>query len=535
MTDKKRNLFNFMIIIVLSGFVFGVDAGIISGTVKFIKAEFHLTDLQVGTVVSAPAFGAIIALLFSGTLVDKIGRKKVMLVIAFLYLVSAIASTFANSYPVLVVARMLGGMAFCCLSIASMYIGELAPSKERGKYVASNQVMMGIGFFVAYLINYACVLLLDDNSLLFSTENVWRTMFASEIPVVILWTLALFKLPESPRWLMKKGHKQEATDIIAMVTPDHEVKEVVQEIEENLLITESNVPLKTQFQALLSGRMRKILVIGVGLALVQSFSGMGAVSYYSPMIFEQVGLGENNAFLQTTLLGLISIIFALIAMRLVDKAGRRNLLLVGLLTICLSHLTIWHGFSSAEYHISEQGIAKLEGKIDTAPLGTLLNSEFKTDRDFKDAIRPLYSDSEIALSEGTLINAFIKLNPYAIVTAIFVFKAAFFFSIGPIMWVVFSEVTPNLVRSVAIPSFGLIASLAAFFVQRFFPWQLTNFGAANTFLSYAICSGLGILLVWLVLPETKNKSIEQIESLLIKKGADEEAEAAPAAVEAKQY
>lgn len=174
----NKNLIYYMAIIVLSGFVFGVDAGIISGTVKFIKAEFALTDLQIGTVVSAPAFGAIIALLFSGSIVDKIGRKKMMLLIAIFYLISAIASTLANNYIFLVLARMLGGMSFCCLSIASMYIGELAPSKMRGKFVASNQVMIGIGFFVAYLINYGCVLLLNEESFLFSTENVWRTMFA---------------------------------------------------------------------------------------------------------------------------------------------------------------------------------------------------------------------------------------------------------------------------------------------------------------------------------------------------------------------
>lgn len=512
----NRNLVYYMAIIVLSGFVFGVDAGIISGTVKFIKAEFALTDLQIGTVVSAPAFGAIIALLFSGSLVDKLGRKKMMLVIAGFYLISAIASTIANNYTVLVLARMLGGMAFCCLSIASMYIGELAPSKMRGKFVASNQVMMGIGFFVAYLINYGCVLVLDEQSFLFSTENVWRTMFASEIPVVILWTLTLTKLPESPRWLMKKGYKEEAIAVIRKVTPENEVNAVVAEIEENLAKTDHSIPLGAQLKILFSPRMKTILTIGIGLALVQSFSGMGAVSYYSPMIFEQVGLGENNAFFQTTLLGLISIFFAMIAMKLVDKAGRRTLLLIGLLTIALSHLTIWYGFSSANYHISSEKIVSLESRVDTAPLQSLEGQTFTSDRDFKDAIRPLYSDQEMTLNEGAFINAFIQLNPWMIVTAIFVFKAAFFFSIGPMMWVVFSEITPNLVRSIAIPCFGLVASLAAFFVQRFFPWQLTTFGAANTFLMYAICSSIGILLVLFILPETKNKSIEEIESLLVK-------------------
>ena len=519
--DKNRNLLLYMSIIVMSGFVFGVDAGIISGTVKFIRAEFGLTSLQIGTVVSAPAFGAIIALIFSGSLVDKIGRKNMMIVIAAFYLVSAIASTFATNYTVLVLARMLGGMSFCCLSIAAMYIGELAPSDQRGKFVASNQVMIGTGFFVAYLINYACVLLLDESSLLFSTENVWRTMFASEIPVVILWIVTLYKLPESPRWLMKKGHKQQAQAIIAEVTPADKVAAVVQEIEENLAQAKDNIPLKAQFKTLASSSMSKIVVIGVGLALVQSFSGMGAVSYYSPMIFEQVGLGEDSAFFQTTLLGLLSILFAMIAMKLVDKTGRRALLLVGLGVIALSHATIWYGFSSAKYEINEASLVTLSQTVDVAPLQSLIGSEFETDRELKDAIQPLYTEREMTLHEGDFIQAFIQVKAYMIVVAIFAFKAAFFFSIGPIMWVVFSEITPNSIRSVAIPTFGLVASLSAFFVQRFFPWQLETFGAANTFLSYAVCSAIGILIVALILPETKNKSIEEIESLLVKPEQEE--------------
>ncbi|MGR5092442.1 MFS transporter [Vibrio maritimus] len=511
---NNKNLLLYMTIIVLSGFVFGVDAGIISGTVKFIRAEFNLTSLEIGTVVSAPAFGAIIALAFSGSLVDKIGRKNMMMVIAGMYLISAIASTFATSYVMLVAARMLGGMSFCCLSIAAMYIGELAPSKERGKFVAANQVMIGTGFFVAYLINYGCVLLLNENSLLFSTENVWRTMFASEIPVVILWIFTLFKLPESPRWLMKKGHKKEAVAIIAQVNAKEEVESVVQEIEDNLNNVKQDISLAQQFKTMVSPRMKKILVIGVGLALVQSFSGMGAVSYYSPMIFEQVGLGENSAFFQTTLLGLLSILFAYIAMKLVDKAGRRALLLVGLAMIASSHAAIWYGFSSAKYEVTQESLTSLSQTVDVAPLQTLVGSKFDTDRELKDAIQPLYSEREMTLHEGAFIKEFIKVNAYMIVIAIFVFKAAFFFSIGPIMWVVFSEITPNSIRSVAIPSFGLVASLAAFFIQRFFPWQLETFGAANTFLTYAICSTIGIFLVALVLPETKNKSIEEIETLL---------------------
>lgn len=511
MINYNNKLFKFMLIIVMSGLVFGIDAGLVSGTIKFIKAEFGLSSLQVGTVVSAPAFGAIIALLFSGSLVDRLGRKKMMVIIGIFYMISAVLSTFATSYMMLVLARMLGGMAFCCLSIAAMYIGELAPSDKRGRYVASNQVMMGVGFFLAYLFNYVCILLLNENSMFFSTENIWRTMFATEIPVVTIWILLLYFIPESPRWLMKKGRDQEALQVISQVNPPENVDLIVAEIKENLASVESNISVGAQLKIMFSTRMRKILIIGIGLGVVQSFSGMGAISYYSPMIFEQVGLGQDSAFFQTTLLGLISIVFSLIAMSLVDKHGRKLILVVGLLAICLSHLSIWYGFDHAKYDITEAGMTKIENVIDVTPLKNDIGKHFTTDKSFKEFIHSKYDEKDVTLHEGAIINAFITLNSTLIVAAIFIFKAAFFFSIGPMMWVVLSEITPNVIRSVAIPTFGLIASLTAFFVQKFFPWQLSTFGAADTFLIYGVCSFLGVILVIFILPETKNKSLEEIE------------------------
>jgi SP family arabinose:H+ symporter-like MFS transporter len=513
--NRTFNALKYMFIIVIGGFVFGVDAGIISGTVKFIRAEFMLSDLEVGTVVSAPALGAVIALLFSSKLVDYLGRKKMMILIALFYLVSAISSTFAPNYATLVLARMLGGMAFCSLSITSMYVGETAPSKLRGKLVSMNQVMIGVGFFIAYLINYILILQVSDNSFFFSQENVWRTMLGSEIPAVLVWIGLLTLIPESPRWLMIKGKNREAQKVIELMNPADEVESVISEIQENITKTDCNTPLKQQFKTLFSRKMKLVLIIGVGLAVVQSFSGMGAISYYAPTIFEQVGLGEKNAFLQTALLGFISIIFSLIAVGLVDRLGRKFILVIGLLVISACHLTISYGFNNATYSITEENIAKIEKVVDTTPLQASLGTVFHSDIEFKQQLREYYSERDVHLYEGAMIKAFVTINPIMIIIAIFAFKAAFFFSIGPVMWVVFSEITPNAIRSVAIPAFALIASLMAFFVQRFFPWQLATFGASDTFLLYAISSGLGVLLVIFILPETKNKSLEQIEAILV--------------------
>ncbi|WP_166368560.1 MFS transporter [Psychromonas sp. SA13A] len=516
MNIKDKSALKYILILVVSGFVFGIDAGLISGTIKFIRTEFSLTDLQVGTVVSAPAFGAIIALLFTGKIAHSLGRKNAMLLIAFMYFLSAVASTFAVGYWSLTLARMLGGMAFCSISLASMYVGELAPAKMRGKLVVAAQVMMGLGFFIAYLINYILILNVSAESILFSPENVWRTMFATEIPVVAIWFAFLLIVPKSPRWLMIKGREKEAEQVVNLVNRDEDVKDVISQIKKNITETACNTPIKQQLQTLLSSNMRLVLYIGVGLAIVQSLSGMGAVSFYAPMIFKQVGLGENSAFFQTTLLGFVSIISALVSVSLIDKIGRKPILIIGLLAISLSHLTIWYNFSNASYSITEANIAKVEKIIDVAPLRTHIGKVFKTDIEFKNLLQQNYGEKVTRLHADALIKAFVKVSATPIISAIFLFKIAFFFSIGPVMWVVFSEITPNSIRSAAIPAFGLIASLFAFFVQRYFPWQLNTFGAADTFLSYALFSGLGVLLVSMILPETKNKSIEEIEDLMVK-------------------
>ena len=210
-----RRAFLYAAIVTIGGFVFGLDAAVISGTVRYITIEFGLTDLEVGAVVSAPGFGVLFALVVTGAICESIGRKKTLIMVAALYTLSALLSAIATSYEMLVGARFIGGLAFASLSIASMYIGEIAPSSQRGKLVSMNQIMIVIGLTAAYFSNYFLVEVMADS------PDVWRWMLGMEILPALAWMLLLFLVPQSPRWLLCKGQKEAAkAQLLKLVGPE---------------------------------------------------------------------------------------------------------------------------------------------------------------------------------------------------------------------------------------------------------------------------------------------------------------------------
>lgn len=513
MNNHTKNAIRYALIVALGGFVFGLDAAIISGTIRFISLEFGLSDLQIGTIVGAPSLGAIIALFFAGKIADAWGRKKALILIAALYIFSAIASALATSYEMLVGARFIGGLAFSSLSLASMYIGEVAPSKLRGKLVSCNQFNIVIGLSMAYFINYYLVINISDSIYLLSSEGVWRTMLASELVPAILWFALLFSVPESPRWLITRGKVQEAKDVLSKLYAPDELLDTVKEV--NATMQEDKQPaFSHQLKSLITSKHSTALIIGATIAIVQGITGMNAILFYAPTVFEQVGFGGNAAFQQAIYIGLTSVVFTVLAIMFIDKLGRRPLLLIGLSFAVLSHVACWYGFQSAKYELSSANVEQLAETINVAPLQGLEGKVFKSDVAFKEALSTVYSTSELIQYEATIIEKTIVVNPYLVLFGILGFIAAFHISIGPIMWVLFSEIFPNSVRSAAIPICAIITSIASYLIQQFFPWQLANFGAANTFLMYAVFSGLGSVLICKLLPETKDKSIEQIEVLL---------------------
>lgn len=511
--DKKVTRFS--LIAAFGGFVFGLDAANISGAIRYLSAQFELNTVQQGLVVSCALLGVIVSLFFTGSLVERFGRKKVLIGIALAYTLSSLLSSLALNYPMLVVGRFIGGVAFASLTVSSMYIGEIAPPKTRGKFVSINQLLITLGSLTAFIVNYYLVKSMSKIDWI-NEENVWRLMLGAELLVNIIWIVLLTLIPESPRWLAKKRHDNEAKKVLLMTLPKENVETTLAEIQRSIH-QEGDVPIKKQLAQLFGGPMRFVLLIALAYALVQGGSGMNAVLFYAPIVFEQVGSTVENSFFQTILLGAVAVAFTFVAILSIEKFGRRNLTLLGLSLIVLAHLSIWYGFNNASYIINDKAIEVMSvNGLNKDSIKLMKGKEYNTDVELKKELARHFDRSQLPLVTGPVINASIKINAEFVLIGLFTFLAAFNMSIGPIMWVIFSEIFSNDVRSVAIPVAALVQTIASFSIQQIFPWQLEFLGAASTFLNYAIVAFVGFIFMAVFLPETKGKTIEEIESRLVK-------------------
>ncbi|WP_087506997.1 sugar porter family MFS transporter [Neiella marina] len=514
--------FGYAAIVTIGGFVFGLDAAVISGTLRYITLEFGLTDLQVGTVVSAPALGVLIALVITGAICDSIGRKKTLLLIAILYILSAVGSAWATSYEMLVGARFIGGLAFTSLSLASMYIGEIAPPAQRGKLVSMNQLMIVLGLTAAYFSNYWLVGLLESNTAWVIEYNllqdIWRWMLGVEIIPAVIWALLLLLVPLSPRWLVAKGRYDEAKVSLAKLMPAEKIDdELAAIIESSQQEHQKPMKLTEQFQVMFEKRFRLAIMIGVIFAAVQPLTGVNPILFYAPMVFEQTGIGTNAAFAQTLIIGVVSFVFTALAIVLVDRLGRRPLVNFGLIASIVCLVLCVTAFKQASYTLTADDVVQIETTLDSdvaEQLQPLVGQTFDSDTGYKNALIAAIGQDSYKAHESELIQAAVSINAMLVLIGIVGFIAAFHVSIGPLMWVVFSEIVPTQIRGVAIPGFALISSVISYFMQKFFPWQLANFGAADIFTSYAVAGLIGLVLLYRYLPETKNKSIEEVERLL---------------------
>jgi len=514
-SPNARNAFLIAIIVTLGGFVFGLDAAVISGTVPFITSKFDLTEMQMGTAVSAPGMGVLFALLLAGYVCDKFGRKKALVLVAGLYLISAVWSTLATSYITLVIARFIGGLAFTSLSLASMYLGEIAPPKWRGKLVTMNQTSIVLGFSAAYFLNYY-ILLASKSDASWAVEwgfttQAWRWMLGTEIPFALIWFVGLFFVPESPRWLYRNGQVEAARRVMAKVLPPEEIEIEMKEMAESLHKGESSPSVWVQFRQLFSARLRLVLLLGLTIAAVQPATGINAVLFYAPTVFEQLGGGTDAAFRQSAVVGIVSVIFTIFAILLIDKVGRRPMMIGGLIWCAVSLGVCSYGFKSARYQLDTAAVASLPEQVDRAALRPIEGVVFQSDTAFKNALRGAIGETQVRDYSSVLLQKAAQINATLILLGIMSFIAAFQFSVGPIMWVLFSEIFPTAVRGVAIPAFAFITSIVSYFVTQFFPWQLSTLGAANTFMSYVVMVVIGLVAIYRWLPETKNKTIEEVE------------------------
>ncbi len=522
MSKHKSNAFFYATVVAFGGFIFGLDAALISGTINFITQEFALSDLQIGTAVSAPGLGVLIALPLAGWASDALGRKMTLQIIAALYVISAIGSAMATSFWSLVGFRFLGGLAFSSITLASMYIGEIAPPKLRGKLVSMTQINIVFGLSAAYFVNYVILQATNTGAgwaeQLGMTHDTWRWMLGSEIIPAIVWFIFLLFIPKSPAWLLLKNHKTEAEKVLQKVIPTSEIKEKIAIMQASLREGEGNRSIGAQIKELVSAPMRLILLIGVTIAIVQQATGINAVLFYAPTIFEQLGIGTDAAFVQAIWVGLTSVVFTILSLLLIDKIGRRPMLIWGLLWIVISLAVCSYGFHKATYTLSTDDITELGDVPYADQLGEIAGVEFSNDAAFKQKLKSVIGEEEMRAQSSVLLQKAASMNTTLILIGILSFIAAFHFSVGPIMWVLFSEIFPINVRGIAIPFFALLSSIVNYLVQQFFPWQLANMGGSSIYLFYAIMVSVGLIILYRILPETKNLSIEDIQTKLIVKG-----------------
>lgn len=519
MSPSTRYTIRVALIVALGGFLMGFDASVISGVVTFIEPEFKLSNIQLGWAVASLTLTATFAMMVSGPLSDRFGRRVVLKWAAVLFLISAIASALAPDYFSLVAARMLGGLGVgAALIIAPMYIAEISPPEIRGRMVSFNQLNIVIGISVAFFTNYL-ILSLGQSDLAWAQalrfgEWNWRWMLGVEALPAIFYFLALFSVPESPRWLVMNGKEADALDVMARFSnreqAEADLKEVLVSLDTEA--GEERGSLRELFQP----AMKLVLTIGIVVAILQQITGINSVFFYAPMIFEQSGIGTDASFMQAVLVGLVNLVFTVIAIMLIDRLGRRPLLGFGLAGIATCMLLLAYGFGAATYTLSNEVIMALPPEIDGAALLSIAGQVFDSDVAFNSAVLGAIGSDAFSANQSLLVSSAISMNPTLILVGILGFVASFAISLGPVMWVLFSEMFPNKIRGIAISFVGLINSAVSFTVQLVFPWELENFGISTTFLIYGIFAIFGLFVVMKLLPETKGKSLEELEAELVR-------------------
>jgi sugar porter (SP) family MFS transporter len=442
-----RRVFIWSVIIALGGFLFGLDTAVISGAEQTIQQLWDLDVYEHGLTVSIALIGTVVGAMVGGIPTDRIGRKKTLFWIAVLFLVSAIGSALAIDWYTFLLFRFIGGLAVGCSSVtAPMYISELSPASHRGRLVAMFQFNVVLGILIAFVSNY----LLQNVG-----DNAWRWMLGIiAFPAALFLVLILF-IPESPRWLIvKRNLHEEAKDILRKINPLTAESEFA-----SIHLSSRENGQARDTKRLFSARYALPVTLAILFAVFNQVSGINAIIYYAPRIFEMTGLGTDSALLSTAGLGMINFVFTLFAMNFIDRYGRRTLMLIG--------------------------------------------------------------SVGVIITLGLVANAFYSQNfsNYLVPVCLFVYIAFFAFSQGAVIWVFISEIFPNEVRAKgqALGSFThwMMASLIAFA----FPWITEKLGGGNTFMLFSAMMVLQLVFVWRIMPETKGKTLEQLQVATVEAGS----------------
>ncbi|WP_436831127.1 sugar porter family MFS transporter [Parapedobacter sp. DT-150] len=444
-TGEYRTKFILLVSVVaaLGGLLFGFDTAIISGTIPYITDYFELDAYLLGWAVSSIIAGCVLGATMAGRLADRHGRRFVLLICAAFFALSAIGVSLSDTLSFFIGFRVIGGLGVGAAAMVSpMYIAEMAPAPWRGRLVATYQLAIVTGILLAYLSNYW----LADIG-----PNNWRWMFASQLVPAILFGLLLLLVPETPRWLAKMKRIDQAAAVLRKTGGEgysqSEIARINRSFQEGRQIS---------LVGLLSPLYRPIVGMGAMLAIFQQVTGINAILYYAPVIFKETGIETSNSLLQTIGVGVIMVLSTFIAIALVDRLGRRKLLLWGSLLMGASLLTV-----SGCFHYQ-------------------------------------YFDN------------------YVVLAAMLVYVGTFGATLGAVTWVYLSEVFPNRIRGLALAVSTIVLWVADFVVTYTFPIMVKELGTAATLVCYAVCCAVAFIYMLLKLPETKNTALEDIEKLLIK-------------------
>jgi len=433
----------------LGGILWGYDTGVISGAMLFIKHDISLTPLLQGIVVSGLLVGAMLGAGASGKLSDSWGRRKSILAGSAAFIIGTLGASFSSDAWTLIFCRFLIGIGVGCASVVvPLYLTELAPKHLRGGLTSLMQLLVTVGIFLAYLTDYAL-----------SGAGAWRWMIGlGVIPAAIL-AIGILTQPESPRWLVSRQRNSEARKVLTSLRGDSEVVAAeLAEIEETELAERENQE-SLSLKAMLSPRLRPVFTVGMLLVFFQNFVGINTIIYYAPTLLTNIGFGSSGAILANAGIGALNMLMTLPAMRLIDRLGRRPLLLVGALGMCAAMVLL------AAVNLSGLGYGALLGTLTLFGIGLYI--------------------------------------------------ASFALSWGPVQWVMLPELFPMRIRAAAVSLCVIFNWLFNMIVALVFPSLLDAWGAGINFLFFAAMTFLAFVFVRKLLPETKGRSLEEIEKDLL--------------------
>jgi SP family arabinose:H+ symporter-like MFS transporter len=444
----------------MGGLLFGYDWVVIGGAKPFYEKFFNLTTpSQIGWAMSSALVGCLVGSLVSGGLSDRFGRKKLLILSAVLFTGTGIMTALAPNFAFFIANRLLGGVAIGLASnLSPMYIAEISPAEVRGKFVSVNQLTIVIGILAAQLVNWLIARPVPAGATAADILNSWngqvgwRWMFGAEAVPALLFFLLMFTVPESPRWLVKNGRGGDAEKILARVGGAGFAGRAMVEIKETLAAADIH---KVRFRALFEPGLSKVLLIGIVLAVYQQWCGINVIFYYAEEIFTAAGYGVSDVLFNIVITGTVNLIFTLIAIRLVDRLGRKPLMMAG-----SAGLAVAFGLVGASYAAHSRGL-------------------------------------------HLLVLVVLSMALYAL-------------SLAPVTWVLLSEIFPNRIRGAAMSVSTFSLWSACFILTYTFPHLNRGLGSAGTFWIYAGISVLGFLFIRTRLTETKGKTLEQIERELVR-------------------